>query len=91
LKVTTVVEKQFQSEILLCDAIAELIKNHDYSVYDVRAAVGAFTGEILGRMGEKDQHAADRLASPRLASAAGSVHLESRWAKHSTRYKALTV
>ena len=83
-----IVDEQLRSEIHLCDAIAELITHHDYSIHDVRAAVGAFTGEILGRMGD-DQHAA-ALASPRLSDAAGSEQLHSRWAQHSSRYPGLT-
>jgi len=80
------VEQQLDAEILLCGAIANLIRDHDYSVYDVRYAVGAFTGQILSGLQQTDPETAADLARPNLSSAAGAESLEARWASHSHGY-----
>lgn len=80
------VEQQFDAEILLCGAIASLIRHHDYSVYDVRYAVGAFTGQILSGLQQTDPETAAELARPHLSAAAGTESLEIRWASHSHGY-----
>jgi len=77
------VEAQLDAEISLCEAIADLIREYDYSVYDVRYAVGAFTGQILGGLRQSDPEAATQLARPRLSSVDGAGSLQTRWASHS--------
>lgn len=79
------VEQQYDAEIALCEAVANLIRGHKYSVYDVRYAVGAFTGQILGDLRNMDPGTAAELSRPRLSLTPGPESLKTRWTSHSRR------
>lgn len=69
----TQIERQLRAETTLCSTISELIKDHGYSVYDVRDVVSEFAGEIFRQTHPREDGVGTAWTSDRPLRPGGTV------------------